>query len=487
MSCFSFPGICSFRSLLKNSLPVAEVFLYYALLFLLILQSSCIFGQIPMPVQRHIEKLHTDQKIMIPYLFYMPKEYFSDRYEKRPLVLFLHGKGERGKDLNLLKRQGLPKMIDSGKDFPFFMISPQITEDRNEWPAEMIHDIVMKIADEYPVDRNRIYVTGISMGGFGTWEIGAKFPDTFAAAAPVCGWGSASKVCRMKDIPVWTFHNQGDSVVPVRETLEIAERLERCGGNVQKTVYPKNSHDAWTETYSSPVFMEWLLSQKKKKKEKENIQGFSSSNPLKVLAVGDSLGVSFVWSFNEKFNKNYNISFLNRSKVSSGLCHIQFYNWPAELEKILEKEKYHVGIVFMGANDTQSLLKEDGKSVPFRTDEWKQIYKERVLKMADVFRKYNLKVYWYGLPPMEPKRYHSEAMFVTARIEEVSQESGKFLFIPSTFVLGDKKGNFTKTMLLSGRNEIIRADDGIHLSFTAANMLRDRLIQEIYKDFTFVE
>lgn len=464
-----------------------QVFIYYAAVLLLFMQSSCIFGQIPVPVQRHVEKLHIHDKIILPYLFYMPREYFSGRYEKRPLVLFLHGKGERGKDLNLLKRQGLPKMIAAGSDFPFFMISPQITEDKNEWPLDAVHDIVMKIADEYPVDRSRIYITGISMGGFGTWELGAKFPNTFAAAAPICGWGSASKVCRMKNIPVWTFHNQGDAVVPVKDTLDIAQRLELCGGNVRKTVYPKNSHDAWTETYQNPAFMEWLLSQKKKKQETENGNGFSSSNPLKVLAVGDSLGVSFVWSFNEKFNKNHNIVFLNRSKVSSGLCHIQFYNWPAELEKILEKEKFHAGIVFMGANDTQSLLKEDGKSVPFRTDEWKKIYKERVLKMADVFERHNLKVYWYGLPPMEPKRYHSEAMFVTARIEEASQESGKFLFIPSTFVLGDKKGNFTKTMHLSGRNEIIRADDGIHLSFTAANMLRDRLLQEIYKDFYFVE
>ncbi len=193
------------------------------------------------------------------YLLYLPDEYgTTDR--RWPLVLFLHGSGERGTDLSRVKIHGPLKLVDQGKKFPFILVSPQCPEDE-EWSTDMLGALLDQVEDRYAVDEDRVYVTGLSMGGYGTWRLGMAFPHRFAALAPVCGGGSGVNVCFLKDVPVRAYHGKLDSVVPIEEEEKLVSKLQACGGHAELIVYPDAGHDAWTVTYSDPAFYEWLLSQ----------------------------------------------------------------------------------------------------------------------------------------------------------------------------------------------------------------------------------
>ena len=200
------------------------------------------------------------QTVQVDYLLYLPKDYNSSK--KFPLLLFLHGSGERGKDLEKVKVHGPPKLIASGKDFPFIVVSPQCPE--NQWWSIADLDVLLnEIVENYNVDPHRIYVTGLSMGGFGTWELAIKYPDRFAAIAPICGGGNSHLVSVLKDLPVWVFHGAKDNVVPLSSAQEMVDVLEKAGGNVKFTIYPEAGHDSWTETYNNPELYEWFIKQKR--------------------------------------------------------------------------------------------------------------------------------------------------------------------------------------------------------------------------------
>ncbi|RPI70147.1 MAG: phospholipase, partial [Ignavibacteriales bacterium] len=132
------------------------------------------------------------------------------------------------------------------------------------WSISDLDVLLNEITDEYKVDKKRIYVTGLSMGGFGTWELAIKYPDRFAAIAPVCGGGNSRLAGILKDLPVWVFHGAKDNVVPLKNSEEMVEALEKVGGNVKFTVYPDATHDSWTETYNNPELYEWFLNQSRK-------------------------------------------------------------------------------------------------------------------------------------------------------------------------------------------------------------------------------
>lgn len=188
-----------------------------------------------------------------------------------PLVLFLHGMGERGSDLNTVKVNGLPKLAEE-QDFPFILVSPQCPLGVERYSNWLLHiDSIYALLDEliaqYRVDKMRVYVTGLSMGGYGTWEIAKRYPRKFAAIAPICGGGSVEQLERLNDVPVWAFHGAKDEVVPVDESKVMVKALREAGGQVKLTIYPEAYHDCWTETYNDPAFYTWLLSQKNKNKE----------------------------------------------------------------------------------------------------------------------------------------------------------------------------------------------------------------------------
>lgn len=182
-----------------------------------------------------------------------------------PLILFLHGAGERGDDPEILKRHSIPKIVETQPDFPFVTLSPQCDagttwEDHLETLRMFLDDALRRI----PVDANRVYLTGISMGGHGVWLLATEYADRFAALAPICGFGGASsgfpqRVCILRNVPVWVFHGAKDDVIPVRESEILVETLKGCGGNVRFTIYPDAGHDSWTPTYNNPELYEWFL------------------------------------------------------------------------------------------------------------------------------------------------------------------------------------------------------------------------------------
>jgi predicted peptidase len=210
--------------------------------------------------EQMFEKVIT-KTVSLKYLLYVPKGYGEKKSQKWPVMLFLHGAGERGGDLNLVKKHGPPKLIDQGKEFPFIVVSPQCP--LNSWWPEQVDALVALLDDiesKYAVDRDREYLTGLSMGGFGTWALATRYPERFAALAPICGGGDRYLVSRLKNVPVWVFHGARDPVVPLQSSTDMVDALKRAGGDVQLTVYPEAQHDSWTETYDNPKLYEWFLS-----------------------------------------------------------------------------------------------------------------------------------------------------------------------------------------------------------------------------------
>lgn len=219
------------------------------------------------------------QEDRIPYWLYLPED-GRRKDRKLPVVVFLQGMGERGNNLDQVLAHGPPKLTASGKSFPFIMIAPQCPNDGNRgrrnatsfwWhpggPVDKVRNILDFESNRLGnVDPNRIYITGLSMGGFGTYQIVTRYPDYFAAAAPICGHGN-----RIKDkeafqkafprIPVWAFHGDKDNGVRLSEQRKTITLLEEGGANIKFTVYPGVGHDSWTRTYNNPALYEWLLSQ----------------------------------------------------------------------------------------------------------------------------------------------------------------------------------------------------------------------------------
>jgi predicted peptidase len=209
------------------------------------------------------QQLDAQVKVRLNYLLYLPDDY--DKQDSWPLLLFLHGAGERGDDLELVKKHGPPKLINGGKEFPFIVVSPQCRKDVWWEPIELTA-LIDDIVKTHNVDQDRIYVTGLSMGGFGTWRMAAYSPHRFAAIAPICGGGEAYWARRFPHLPTWVFHGAKDKGVPLERSEEMVDAMKKSGGEPKLTIYPEAEHDSWTETYDNPEFYEWLLAQKRKAK-----------------------------------------------------------------------------------------------------------------------------------------------------------------------------------------------------------------------------
>ena len=196
----------------------------------------------------------------LSYLLSLPADYEKST-DSWPLVLFLHGSGESGSDLNKVKAHGPPKLVETRGPFPFILVSPQ--SPGRSWDPEVLNALVDSLVKEHRVDRDRVYVTGLSMGGFGTWALAAAYPDKFAALAPICGGGNPADARKLARLPIWVFHGAKDSVVPLKRSSQMVDALKAVGGNPQFTVYPDAAHDSWTETYDNPEFYRWLLAKKR--------------------------------------------------------------------------------------------------------------------------------------------------------------------------------------------------------------------------------
>jgi predicted peptidase len=211
---------------------------------------------------KHFEKEIT-VKVKLDYLLFLPTGYEKGD-QKWPLILFLHGSGERGEDLSQVKVHGPPKIVESKADFPFVVVSPQVR--RRGWNPNALKALLDEVLADYRVDRDRVYLTGLSMGGYGTWSLAADYPDYFAAIIPICGGGDPKDAQRLKDLPIWVFHGAKDDAVPLSRSEEMVKALKEAGADVKFTIYPEAGHDSWTEAYNNPELYQWLLSHKRGEK-----------------------------------------------------------------------------------------------------------------------------------------------------------------------------------------------------------------------------
>lgn len=206
--------------------------------------------------------LSTQVKVELNYLLYLPKDY--EQQDKWPLVMFLHGGGERGDDLNLVKEHGPPYLVSKGKDFPFILVSPQVPMGKNFEPFELVA-LLDDLEKKYKVDPDRLYVTGLSMGGSGAWRLAAYAPNRLAAIVPLCSGGEPGWTRNIGHLPVWAFHGAKDES-PVERAQALIDAHKRNGGDPKFTIYPDLGHDVWTVTYENQEVYDWMLAQKRKPK-----------------------------------------------------------------------------------------------------------------------------------------------------------------------------------------------------------------------------
>jgi predicted peptidase len=229
----------------------------------------------------------SSRKDTLTYRILFPENY--DKKKKYPLVLFLHGAGERGNDNEKQLTHGAKLFLtpENRKNFPCIVIFPQcptksfwssVKVDRTKTPLAFefdydrpsnapllsVIDVVNKVMKEERVDKSRVYITGLSMGGMGTFEAVFKFPKLFAAAMPICGGGDTKHYdARVKKIPFWIFHGAVDAVVDVKNSREMVEKLKSLGVNVKYSEYPGVNHNSWDNAFADPEFLSWMFSKKK--------------------------------------------------------------------------------------------------------------------------------------------------------------------------------------------------------------------------------
>ena len=210
----------------------------------------------------HTFQAEVTKSVSLDYLLFLPGEYASQT-DPWPLIFFLHGAGERGNDVQMVKKHGPPQIVETQDDFPFVVISPQCPEDQ-WWKSGALIALLDDVVANHNIDEDRIYLTGLSMGGFGTWMAATENPDRFAAIAPICGGGLRIGMRRTTHLPTWVFHGAKDTVVPIDESQRLVDRLKSLDGNVKFTIYPDAKHNSWTDTYNNPELYDWFLSHRRR-------------------------------------------------------------------------------------------------------------------------------------------------------------------------------------------------------------------------------
>ncbi len=232
---------------------------------MLVCSGSTFAEEAPPALVPHSFESQITLKLGYKYLLTLPREYAKDDSKKWPLLVFLHGAGERGDDLDLLKKHGPPKLIAAGQGFDAIVVCPQVPKGEF-WNPHGVKALVDEVKKSHRVDDGRIYLTGLSMGGFGTFDTITAYPDVFAAAVPICGGAGINvvKFAPLKDMPVWIFHGAKDPVVPVAYSeMAMAWFKRNKAPNVKLTVYPEALHDSWTQTYDNPEVWKWLFEQRR--------------------------------------------------------------------------------------------------------------------------------------------------------------------------------------------------------------------------------
>ncbi len=198
--------------------------------------------------------------IKVPYLLILPDGYQAD--QTYPLLLCLHGSGECGDDLKGVTKNGPFAKIKERK-LPLIVLAPQCPPNQ-WWDALALEKLLDEIVAKYPVDKSRVYLTGLSLGGYGVWSLGLTRPERFAALVPICGGGEPGNVTPgVKYPPIWAFHGALDDIVPPIESERMVEALKKIGAEVRLTIVPEAGHACWDKVYEDPAFFPWLLAQKR--------------------------------------------------------------------------------------------------------------------------------------------------------------------------------------------------------------------------------
>ena len=256
------------------------------LLLSLILTMTSLKAQPPAALAAFEAHTFTDEQSghLLPYRVLWPQGYDQDKKEKYPLILFLHGAGERGVDNQLQLTHGTPLLMDNQEHFPAVVLMPQCAT--NDYWAQMVKDedqrrynfneypnpslaAVQKLLHTYianeNVDPDRIYLIGLSMGGMGTFELLAREPQTFAAAIPICGGTNPALLALYaQQVPLWIFHGEEDPVVRVENSRRVVQRLAALGVVPRYTEYPAVNHNSWDNAFAEPGLLEWLFGQKRR-------------------------------------------------------------------------------------------------------------------------------------------------------------------------------------------------------------------------------
>jgi predicted peptidase len=210
-------------------------------------------------------KFEKDVKLILNYIVYLPQNY--DASEKWPLILSLHGSGERGNNIDNVKKWGIHKILRENDNFPFVVVSPQCPIGEIwEMKFNALTDLLDKIEKDYNIDNERIYLTGYSLGGYGTWNFAILNPEKFAAIVPISGGAiSPQRALHLENLPIWVAHGDSDTVVQFEESKRIVDCLKTYNPNIIFKVYEGAGHEVCTTAYEDPELFEWLLKQKRKK------------------------------------------------------------------------------------------------------------------------------------------------------------------------------------------------------------------------------
>jgi len=240
-------------------------------------------------------------------LLYFPKTYVDDSAPKSivkwPLILFLHGAGERGDDFTNMRIKGLPAVLDREMNFPFIVVSPQC-DYYDYWDSKKLLKLIEDIKKQVKIDEDRIYGTGFSMGGFGIWRMACDYPNLFAAIIPICAGGDINKAHLIKDLPTWAFHGRGDTIVPITNAFKMLNALKTAGSKeIKFTEYPAinwrenhEHHDSWTETYDNPEIYHWLLYHKRGRASTVQLEEDTAflHSQIEILGIAEKIRVQFV-------------------------------------------------------------------------------------------------------------------------------------------------------------------------------------------------
>ena len=241
----------------RTSLLLSAALLGTALLW----PSNWLHGAEPSPGRQVEQVLETEGGDEVPYLLYLPEGY-EEREGDWPLMLFLHGRGESYGPLALVQKWGPPRLVARGESLPYILVSPQCPGE-GRWSDETrqagLLGLLEHIRANYRVDGKRLYLTGLSMGGYGSWTLAAAHPEMFAAVAPICGGGDPADGPRLKEVPLWVFHGTEDKAVPLSRSAEMVEAIRKAGGTqVRFTILEHIGHNSWSAAYATPELYQWF-------------------------------------------------------------------------------------------------------------------------------------------------------------------------------------------------------------------------------------